>query len=74
MFSAPTWPCSPLWVAPVICSVATAIIELRQEVLPPQRVASIGDVIANTVGGILGTLAAIATMAVLAKNRRAIES
>ena len=62
------------WRAPVICFVATVIIELGQRVLLPQRVASIGDVIANTVGGIFGTLAAVAIMAALARNHRAIES
>ena len=62
------------WLAPVICFVATVLIELSQGALLPQRVASIGDVIANTVGGILGTLAAVAIMAALARNRRAIES
>ncbi len=62
------------WRAPVICFVATVLIELGQGVLLPQRIASIGDVIANTVGGILGTLAAVAIMAVVARNRRAIGS
>ena len=61
------------WRAPVICFVATVLIELGQGVLLPQRIASIGDVIANTVGGILGTLAAVGIMAVLARNHRAIE-
>ena len=54
--------------------MATVIIELGQGVLLPQRVASIGDVIANTVGGILSTLAVAAIMAVLARKGRAIES
>ena len=58
----------------MICFVATVLIELSQGVLLPQRVASIGDVIANTVGGILGTLAAVGIMAMVARNRRAIGS
>ena len=62
------------WLAPVICFVATVLIELGQGALLPQRVASIGDVIANTVGGVLGTLTAVTIMAVLARNHRAIES
>ena len=62
------------WRAPVICFVATVIIELGQGALLPQRVASIGDVIANTVGGILGTLVAVAIIATAARNRRAIDS
>ena len=62
------------WRAAVICFVATVIIELGQGALLPQRVASIGDVIANTIGGILGTLAAVGIMAVVARNRRAIGS
>ena len=74
MFSAPTWHCSRWWLAPVICFVATVLIELSQGALLPHRVASIGDVIANTIGGILGTLAAVGIMAVVARNRRAIGS
>ena len=62
------------WLAPVICFVATVLIELGQGVLLPQRVASPGDVIANTIGGFLGTLAAVAIMAGVARNRRAIGS
>ena len=62
------------WRAPIICFVTTVIIELGQGALLPQRVASIGDVIANTVGGILGTLAAVAIMAALARSSRAIDS
>ena len=57
------------WCAPVICSVATALIELGQGVLLPQRVASIGDVIANTIGGLLGALVAVAVMAAVARRR-----
>ena len=74
MFSVRTWHCSRWWLAPVICFVATVIVEVGQGVLLPQRVASPGDVIANTVGGLLGTLAAVGIMAVLARNSRAIES
>ena len=62
------------WRAPVICFVATVIIELGQGALLPQRVTSIGDVIANTIGGILGTLVAVAIIATAARNRRAIDS
>ena len=62
------------WRAPVICFVATVIIELGQRVLLPQRVASIADVIANTIGGILGTLVAVAIIATAARNRHAIDS
>ena len=62
------------WRAPVICFVATVIIELGQRVLLPQRVASISDVIANTIGGILGTLVAVAIIATAARNRHAIDS
>ena len=62
------------WLAPVICFVATVLIELSQGALLPQRVASIGDVIANTVGGILGTFAAVGIVALFARKRRAIES
>ena len=62
------------WRAPVICFVATVVIEVGQGALLPQRVASIGDVIANTVGGCLGTLAAVAIIAALARKGRAIES
>ena len=61
------------WRAPVICFVATVIIELGQRVLLPQRVASIADVIANTIGGILGTLVAVAIIATAARNRHAID-
>ena len=57
------------WLAPEICFVATAIIELGQGVLLPQRVASIGDVIANSTGGMLGALAAVAIMAAVARHR-----
>ena len=58
----------------MICFVATVIVEVGQGVLLPQRVASPGDVIANTIGGFLGTLAAVAIMAGVARNRRAIGS
>ena len=58
----------------MICFVATVIIEVGQEVLLPQRVASPGDVIATTIGGFLDTPAALAIMAALARNSRAIDS
>ena len=58
------------WRAPVICVLATVIIELGQGALLPHRVASVGDVIANTTGGVLGALAAVAIMAAIARRRR----
>jgi VanZ family protein len=57
------------WLATVICSEATVIIELGQWFLLPQRVASFGDVIADITGGVLGALAAVGIMAAFATRR-----
>lgn len=61
------------WRAPVICVVATVIIELGQGALLSHRVASVGDVIANSTGGMLGALAAVAIMAAVTARRRRLE-
>jgi VanZ family protein len=42
------------WLAIVICFGATCCIEIGQGLFLPDRVASVGDVVANTTGGILG--------------------
>lgn len=43
------------WFAVVICFAATCFIELSQLLFLSHRVASMGDIVANTAGGIIGT-------------------
>ncbi len=46
------------WLALVICAAASTSIELLQYLLLPHRFATYRDVVANTFGGSLGTVAA----------------
>lgn len=47
------------WWAPVICLAASTVVELGQGILLPHRFSSLADVLANTVGGIIGTAVAL---------------
>ncbi|WP_158437799.1 VanZ family protein [Naasia lichenicola] len=50
-----------LWWAAIICGAWTSsFIEFSQLLLLPGRVASIGDIIANSLGALLGALLAVA--------------
>lgn len=53
-------PRSARWVPPLACLFASALIELVQFLLLPQRFTTVSDVIANTLGGALGWLIALA--------------
>jgi VanZ family protein len=44
------------WIAPTVGLAASSAAELAQMLLLPNRVASIEDVLANTIGTILGTV------------------
>jgi glycopeptide antibiotics resistance protein len=48
------------WHATVIAFATTSVIETAQQVLRPERFASAGDLIANTVGGAIGSLSVAA--------------
>lgn len=50
------WSSRLAWIAPAAGLAASAVAELGQMVLLPNRVASLGDVVANTAGALLGTL------------------
>jgi glycopeptide antibiotics resistance protein len=52
---------SRFWMPPLICFAASVFIELSQGALLAHRFASLGDVIANTIGGLVGTAIALAT-------------
>jgi hypothetical protein len=50
------------WVPPVACFAASALIELVQFTVLPQRFTTVSDLIANTLGGALGWLIALAVV------------
>lgn len=50
------------WAPPLVCLVASTLIELVQFTLLPQRFTTMSDVIANTIGGALGWLIALAVV------------
>jgi glycopeptide antibiotics resistance protein len=50
------------WVPPLAGFVASMLIELVQFTLLPQRFTTVSDVIANTIGGALGWLIALAVV------------
>jgi glycopeptide antibiotics resistance protein len=50
------------WVPPLAGFVASMLIELVQFTLLPQRFTTVSDVIANTIGGALGWLTALAVV------------
>jgi len=63
-----------LWTALLIVPAISAAIELAQALLLSQRTATIQDVIANTIGGWLGLLIAVAIRAIVhARDRKVIE-
>jgi hypothetical protein len=57
------------WLAPVLCFAATVFIEFVQGVALAARYASVGDVIANTSGGLVGTLLALVILLVQRHRR-----
>ncbi|MBT2498961.1 VanZ family protein [Agromyces sp. ISL-38] len=60
------------WVPPLACCAASAMIELVQFTLLPQRFTTVSDVIANTLGGAIGWLIVSAVVRVAnAKGRQA---
>jgi len=61
-------PRSRWWLALVICPALSILIEITQGVALAQRFASIGDVVANSLGGLVGALLALALRSVI--NRR----
>lgn len=44
-----------LWVIPA-CALASTVIELVQQAALPDRTASVADIVANTLGGVIGVL------------------
>lgn len=48
------------WLPPLACLIASAMIEFVQFTLLPQRFTTVSDLIANTIGGVLGWLIALA--------------
>lgn len=59
------------WLPTIIGSAASAAGELAQLLFLPNRVASIQDVAANTVGALIGTLLAVAVRELALARRRA---
>ncbi len=58
------------WLAFLLCVAGSAAIELGQALFLPHRIASIADVVANSIGAALGVLA-IALVARVTRSRRA---
>lgn len=52
------------WIGPVFCFVCSVLIETGQGLLLPERVASVEDVISNTLGGFIGTAISVAILIV----------
>ena len=50
------------WMGTLIGSVISCIIELGQLVFLPERFATVNDVIANSLGALLGTLIAVSVL------------
>jgi hypothetical protein len=46
------------WLAVIICLAASSCIEIGQGLFLPYRFASFGDVLANTIGGVVGVVIA----------------
>jgi len=57
------------WLALGLCVAASVGIELAQDLLLPGRVATVRDVLANSAGALLGTIAAAAIEAVVRRTR-----
>ena len=52
------WPRLRVWQWCAVALVASCLIELGQLLVPPDRSASLSDVVANTAGGVVGAVAA----------------
>lgn len=55
-------PRSAPWLPPIACLIASAVIELVQYTLLPQRFTTVSDLVANTLGGASGWLIALAVV------------
>lgn len=60
------------WLIVPIAAAASVVIEIYQALRLPERVGSVGDVVANTLGATIGLLLAMAVVVVL--NRRTARS
>ena len=58
-------PAGRRWVAVVVCILLSAGGEAAQALLLPARFASLGDIEANSTGGLIGWLIAVVAIAVL---------
>jgi glycopeptide antibiotics resistance protein len=65
-------PARGIWIALVICPAVSIAIELTQATLLESRFATVGDVVANTLGGVAGTAVAAAVRAVVRHRDRSI--
>ncbi|MET0933510.1 MAG: VanZ family protein [Mycetocola sp.] len=50
------------WIAPILCVAGSFAAEFAQLMLRPGRVADPTDVLANSIGGVLGTLLAVVVL------------
>lgn len=58
------------WFPPLSCLLASVVIEVVQFTMLQQRFPTLSDVIANTLGGVLGWLVALAFLRVVNTERR----
>jgi glycopeptide antibiotics resistance protein len=58
------------WMAPLICCLASAFIEVGQGTFLPHRVESLGDFVSNSFGGLVGTAVALAILFPWARTNR----
>ena len=64
-------PRSRWWLALLVCPVLSIVIEVIQGLALSQRFATVSDVVANTLGGLVGALVALALRRVVnARDRR----
>ncbi|WP_104082522.1 VanZ family protein [Cryobacterium sp. Y11] len=59
------------WFAPLIGTVTSVVIELGQFAFLPDRFATVTDVVANSLGGVLGTLLAFIVLRLTFGHARA---
>ena len=64
-------PRSRWWLALLVCPALSIVIEVIQGLALSQRFATVSDVVANTLGGLVGALVALALRRVVnARDRR----